>query len=119
MPYVFTDQDSAFARRDDGADIPWDKVNNRPADIDGHAGRRWQLEGSPVPAPYVAPPPTEGELRNAAFDADVDRQNMVSAITNATPAQIKNYVNNNVTDLASARLMITRLTLLVAKSLRT
>lgn len=56
--------------------------------------------------------------RTTAFNNDTDRQAFVAAVKNATPAQIKTYINNNVTDLASARTMLYRLTLLVAFSLR-
>ncbi len=61
---------------------------------------------------------TEDETRDDALLADADRQAIYSAIRTATPAQIKNYIQNNVTDLASARAMLTRLTLLIAMIIR-
>lgn len=68
--------------------------------------------------PPPTPPLTADEVRDDALIADTDRQTIVNAIRNATPAQIKNYVNNNVTDLASARVMLRNLALLVAMVVR-
>lgn len=60
------------------------------------------------------PAPKADETRDDALLADVDRQAIYNAIRNATPQQIKTYIQNNVTDLASARAMLTRLALLIA-----
>lgn len=64
------------------------------------------------------PAPTADQLRDAALQGDTDRQAIVTAIKNATPAQIKTYITNNVTDLASARQMLIKLALLVARNIR-
>lgn len=102
--------------------IPWDSAENRPVDWLGDAGIKWDMlkakYGISEPAPYVAPPPTAKKIRADAFKADIDRKALINAIKNATPAQIKTYINNNVTDLASARTMLYRLTLLVALTLK-
>lgn len=55
--------------------------------------------------------------RDAAMASDVDRQDILAKIATATPTQIKNYINNNVTDLASAKVFLMKLTLLVARTL--
>lgn len=64
------------------------------------------------------PAPTADQVRDEALLADADRQALLAAIRNATPAQIKTYINNNVTDLASARTMLTRIALLIALIVR-
>lgn len=56
--------------------------------------------------------------RDAAFTNDTERMILVERLRNATPAQIRTYMNNNVTDLASARLMLTRLALVLATIVR-
>lgn len=56
--------------------------------------------------------------REAAFANDADRIILVERLRNATPAQIRTYMNNNVTDLPSARLMLTRLALVLATAIR-
>lgn len=68
--------------------------------------------------PLPTAPPTADDVRDEALLADTDRQAIITAIRNATPAQIKTYVNNNVTDLASARVMLRNLALLVALAIR-
>lgn len=53
-------------------------------------------------------------VRLATFQSDTNRQAILAAIGNATPAQVASYVNNNVTDLASAKAMLVKITLLLA-----
>lgn len=117
MAYVFSAPDNSMVQRDT-AFVPWNTVLNQPLDISGGAGVIWRQDGSPIPSPYVAPAPTVEQLREAALVADADRQVLVAAIQDATPAQIKTFITNNVTDLASARLMLIKLALLVAKVIR-
>jgi hypothetical protein len=119
MTYKFSNANNTIAQRDDNAFIPWSPVASEgPLEKGGNAYSRWKDEGSPIPDPYVAPAPTADEVRAAQFNGDTDRQDIVSAAANATPQQIKNYVNNNVTDLASAKVMLIKLALLVAKTIR-
>lgn len=56
--------------------------------------------------------------RISALRADPQRAAMVNALLNATPAQIDNYMDANVTDLASARAMLKRLAKLMAVAIR-
>lgn len=77
-----------------------------------------ELRGPIVTDPPPTPPRTADEVRDEALLMDVDRQAIVAALRDATPAQIKTYVNNNVTDLASARVMLRNLALLVALAIR-
>jgi hypothetical protein len=119
MTYKFATADNIVAQRNDNAFIPWSPVaSDGPSDKGGSVYHRWKDEGSPIPDPYVAPAPTADEVRTAQFNGDTDRQDIVSAAGNATPQQIKNYINNNVTDLASAKVMLIKLALLVAKTIR-
>jgi hypothetical protein len=117
--YIFADAANTIAfRSGDGACVKWDGQNNQPVDINGHTGRVWKADGSPTPDPYQAPPPTADEIRNAQFNNDIDRQTIVTNLQDKTPDQIKQWINNNATDLATTRQMLIRLTLLVAKTLR-
>lgn len=52
--------------------------------------------------------------RERAFLSDADRQEMIDRLTTATPAQIKTYVNNNVTNLAGAKTLLAQLMLVLA-----
>lgn len=110
--YARTPTDDVVIRTTDGANIPVSSDN-----ADAIAYRAW-LDSGGVPEPYEAPPPSAEELCDEALLADADRQALLSAIRTATPGQIKTYIQNNVTDMPSARLMLIRLTLLVAVLVR-
>jgi len=123
MAYTFTASDNKLAQRDDGAFIPWDTTANLgPSDKASSVYRRWQSEGSPVPLAFIAPALTPEQIARQVLLNNVNRQNIVAAIEAADPATIDiaitNYINNNVTDLASAKVMLIRLALLVAIVIR-
>ena len=92
-------------------------IPTHPGNVDYQEYLKWVAEGNTA-APYVAPPPTPFELREAAFLADTTRAEMVDKLKNATPDQIKTYITNNVTNLAEARTMLIRLALAVALLVR-
>lgn len=75
--------------------------------------RAWVALGN-TPDPFVAPLATAEQLRLQQYIADVDRQELLARVRSATPAQIKTYVQANVTDLTSAKILIMKLILLVA-----
>lgn len=52
--------------------------------------------------------------RKAAIKTDALRTDLLNRLKSATPAQISNYVDNSVTDLASARVMFKRVLLLIS-----
>lgn len=52
--------------------------------------------------------------RVASIRADAGYTNLLDAIKAATPAQIDTYLDNNVTDLASARAVLKRMAKLLA-----
>ncbi len=119
MAWTFANADHTIAIRDgDGATVSWNPALNQPSDVDGYVGRKWKEAGSPIPQAYVAPDPTADQIRAAAWLADADRQNLITQIANATPAQVKAYVNTNVTDLASAKVLLTKIILLVGMTIR-
>jgi len=89
-----------------------------PTLADGFTAEELRRGAEIVLNPPPTVPPTADELRDEALIADTDRQAVFNQIRNATPAQIKNYVNTQVTDLASARVMLRNLTLLVAMLVR-
>jgi hypothetical protein len=64
------------------------------------------------------PPPTAEELQEIAIKNDADRLDLVSRLTNASPEQIKNYVETDVTNLASAKQLLGRILLLLARLAR-
>ena len=92
----------------DGASIPNDPANRDRIEYDV-----WVAKGN-VPDSYVIPSPTPQQIRITSFLNDLDRQVLMGKLTNATPDQIKTYVTANVTDLASARLMLTKIILILA-----
>lgn len=53
--------------------------------------------------------------RQKALTDDADFKDLFNRIQTATPAQIKAYVQNNVTDLASAKLLMAKMLLLLGK----
>lgn len=66
-------------------------------------------------SPYEPPPPpSASQIRYQAFQSDSNRQAILAAISTATPAQVATYVNNQVTDLASAKAMLVKVVLLLA-----
>lgn len=83
----------------------------------------WVEHDGPTPTDndvrlVISPPPTANLIRELALLADIDRQEVYNAIRDASPAQIKSYIQTNVTDLASARAMLIRIALLIALELR-
>ena len=68
------------------------------------------------------PPLTQEELdaiaaenaRRDAVKADVDAAALIAQLSTATPAQINTFVNNQVNDLADARLMFKRILLVLS-----
>lgn len=76
---------------------------------------RWQAA-----APVVLPP-TQEELdraaRKAALDAEAAADAFIDRLRGAEPQQIKDWVQANVTDLATARAVLARLAVAVAYAL--
>jgi len=54
------------------------------------------------------------EARKAALRADAMRQQLIAQLEVATPAQISNYVDANVTNLAEARALFKRILLVMS-----
>jgi hypothetical protein len=83
----------------------------------------WLRQGN-IPDPYVPPPPpapTQAELDALAELADRDtmRDNLradatIEFLRTHTPAEVAAWVNTNVTDLASARTVLSKLAMIVA-----
>ena len=68
----------------------------------------------PLPRPPI-PPEIQAIIdNNKIYLADTDRKDMVNRMKGATPAQIKNYINTNVTDLASAKVVLMKLALILS-----
>jgi hypothetical protein len=120
MTYKFATPDNTIAQRDDGAFVLWSPVaSDGPLDKGGGVYRRWKDEGSPIPDPYVAPAPTADEVRTAQFNSDTDRQNIITTLATATPAQIKTFCSNNFPSLTAAeRLLMAKIILLLVLTIR-
>ncbi len=69
----------------------------------------WPPDSLPPDQKPTPPPPSAAELRVQAFLADTSRQQLIQQLINATPAQIDTWINNRVTDLASARAVLAML----------
>lgn len=80
----------------------------------------WQvIEDMPPPPPAELPPEEVARrARIAALVADPTREDLVSKLRDATPEQIKNYITNNVTNLAEARVLLTKMALVLATLVR-
>lgn len=59
------------------------------------------------------------QTRVASFQTDAGRAALIAQLQAATPAQIKTFITNQVTDLASARQMLIALALVIALDART
>jgi hypothetical protein len=55
--------------------------------------------------------------RKAGLNTDTDYLDFVSRLQGKTAAQVKTYVQNNVTDLASARLLLAKVLLYLARTI--
>lgn len=105
--YRLTDT-GTVVRTADNAFIPIDPNNG-----DRQKYEAWLAAGN-VPDPYVRPQAEiDVEIRRTAFDADVTRADLLARLRAATPAQISAYVDNQVTDLASARALFKKILLVL------
>ncbi len=108
--YRFTANGQIF-RIPDEVTIPNDERN-----LDWQDYQRWLAQGG-VTQPYIRPAQEIiREQRKATFDADATRQELITQLSTATPAQINTYVNNNVTDLAGARALFKKILLVLANT---
>jgi len=73
----------------------------------------WAYDGT-VFIPPIEPPPLPAYVRNQVFTQNVDYQDLLNNINSATPAQIKTYVTNNVTNLTDAKILLGKILLMIA-----
>ena len=55
-------------------------------------------------------------IAKEAVDADADASNMAENLKGKTPAQIRTYMTNNVTDIASAQEMFARIVIYLSRN---
>lgn len=104
----------------------WDNVAGRRiirTDPEWPAYRAWLRDGNvpdPMPAPVVVPPTqavidalAELEAREAMRNA-LKADSVVQYLRTHTPAECAAYVNSNVTDLASAKNVLSKLAMICA-----
>jgi hypothetical protein len=72
------------------------------------AGKGWTYDGVifTAPPPNPDPTPTDDDIRNASFLSQTDRQDMITRLKTATPAQIDTWLAANVTNMAQARAVL-------------
>jgi hypothetical protein len=93
----------------DGMTFVATDVSGYAAEVQAECARVWTAD---VVAAFKAVlianvrQPTAFDTWLSAIKADPARAAFVSAAQNATPAQIRSYVNNQITDLASAKTFI-------------
>lgn len=103
----------------------WDREKLRlitPGGIGWTAFQTWIAAGNtPDPDSTPAHVPTQAEL-DAAAEKDARDQivtnlradNAIQALRTLTPAQVDNYIDTNVTDLASAKTVLKRIVRVIA-----
>lgn len=99
--YVFKNNNGTMVERSDGAFIPWDSVNNRPVGYQVDVGRIWVTDGSPTPAPYVAPSPTAAQTYASALNGGVTVTWTTSTSLNGTYAVDQDMQNHIVAERVS------------------
>ena len=106
--YILTSTDIVI-RQSDHAFIPSDPANCDRIEYDA-----WLAAGG-VPDPYVRPQEEiNWEQRKQAFDADVTRTDLLARLRTASPQQINQYVDANVTNLVEATALLKRILLVLA-----
>jgi hypothetical protein len=107
-PFPVTDQNPLATRFNFGTQ--WFDVLNGPltqAEVDA-----WNAAIATAQAAQAARP-----ALLQGINADVDYQDFVSRLQGKTAAQVKTYVQANVTDLASARLLLAKVLLYIARTI--
>lgn len=69
-------------------------------------GYTWNGTTFTTPLSNPDPTPTPDQLRQQSFVAQSDRADLVTRLQSATPAQIDNWLTNNVTNLTQARAVL-------------
>jgi hypothetical protein len=96
--------------------IEWDGVT--PFSVPNHTLQRSDTETIGLPFGTPPPGPTATDDANAArlttFATDPDRIDTLDRLRTATAAQIDTFVDNNVTDIVTARRMFKRILKLLA-----
>lgn len=104
-----------------GVAEPWPFTAD-PNDSEAHGRQIYGLivagNFGPIAA-YVPPPPPTAEqvaetARKEALKTETQGDLLIQTLSTATPEQVKTYIQNNVTDLASARQVLMRLGVAVA-----
>lgn len=74
-------------------------------------------DDDPAVVAYLDPPPSAAALRRRALAAEAAADPFIDQLRGASAAQIQNWVQANVTDLAGARAAIAKLAVAVAYAL--
>jgi hypothetical protein len=101
MAYAKTNQDG-------GVSIARTQLDNTWVEVTGELPSRqyrnaWVLNGTAIEIDPVKQAEIDAELQVEADVEQIKVQPALKALLDATPNQIENYIDNNVTDLASAK----------------
>jgi hypothetical protein len=77
-------------------------------DIQGNLGALSNTQITALNAAVAAHDPTK-KFPSSTIAADANFQSLIGNFMTATPSQIQTYVNNNVTDLASAKALLAKI----------
>lgn len=122
---VYSTKDQAYVPDDDAVYLSWVLVPPERAQERGAQGRiatniateaelfaeikrRKRFELLPTTDP--------DRIAKEAVDADADASNMAENLKGKTPAQIRTYMTNNVTDIASAQEMFARIVIYLSRN---
>lgn len=97
----------------------WISQNGEVLVVDG--SNAFAIGGTYINSVYTPPSeipesPTEAQrrLRRDALAADTIRADLLDKLQTMTPAQIKTYVTNNVTDLATSKTLLAKILLILS-----
>lgn len=88
------------------------QVPQRPSRFHFWSGAAWVLDQAKADAAAAV------DARRSALDAEAGSDPLIDRLRNATVDQIKTWINNNVTDLPTARAVLARLAVAVAFCLK-
>lgn len=113
ITYANAEQTQVIIETDEGThSAPW-PIQSWHRDL----VQEWLDEGGVIGAHTEPPPPAE-QVRDDEFRALPDRQAILDRLQNATPQQISDWVDTNVTTVAGARTMFKQLIFLLVTNVR-
>lgn len=91
-------------------------IPDEPTNRDRIRLAQWEANGGVI-QPYVPPDTSAEDARKAAYDADVNMDGMYKRLKSASPEQIEDWINANMTNLAQARVVVATILKMLAARL--